>query len=46
MTVALEKSVLHGLANLITVGLPGTQAYSRDLVAGVEGVSFPMKNAS
>lgn len=43
MTVSGEKGVLHGLADLIGLGLPCTQTDGGDLVAGVEGVSLPIE---
>lgn len=43
VTVACQQGVLHSLADLIGLGLPGAQANGGDLVPGVEGVSLPIK---
>lgn len=43
VSVAPQKRVLHGLANLIGLGLPGTKTNSRDLGPSVEGESLPVK---
>lgn len=41
VTVALQQGVLDRLADLIGLGLPGSQADGGDLVTGVEGVGLP-----
>lgn len=41
VTVAGEKGIPHGHANLIGLGLPCAQTDGGDLVAGVEGVGLP-----
>lgn len=44
MAIALEQGVLHSLANLIWLGLPGTQTDGGNLVAGIKGEDFPMRH--
>lgn len=41
VAVTLQQGVLDGLANLIGLGLPGSQTDGGDLVTGVEGVRLP-----
>lgn len=41
MAIASKQSSFHGVANLVGLGLPGSQANGRDLVARVEGISLP-----
>jgi hypothetical protein len=43
VTVSGEEGVLHGLADLIGLGLPCAQTNGGDLVAGVEGVGLPIE---
>lgn len=41
VAVALQKSILDGLTDLVGLGLPGTETNGRDLVPGVQGVGLP-----
>lgn len=43
MTVSPQQSILNGFADLVGLGLPGTEANGGDFSASVEGVGFPMK---
>ena len=43
VAVATQESVLNGLADLIGLGLPGTQTNGRDFGARVEGVGLPIR---
>lgn len=42
VAVALQQGDLDGLADLIGLGLPSTQANGGDLVAGVESIGLPV----
>ena len=44
VAVAPQQSVLDGLADLIGLGLPGTQTNGRDFGARVEGVGLPIRD--
>lgn len=44
VAVAPQQSVLNGLADLIGLGLPGTQTNSRDFGTCVEGVGLPIRD--
>lgn len=44
MTVSLGQRSLHGLLDLVGLGLPGTQTNGGDLRAGVEGESQPVQD--
>lgn len=43
VTVSLGQGNLHGLLDLVGLGLPGTQTDGRNLGAGVEGESPPVQ---
>lgn len=43
VTVALLQGDLDSLADLVWLGLPGTETNGGDLVAGVEGVELPVE---
>ena len=42
MAVALQESILDGLAHFVGLGLPGSQTNGGDLGPGVQGVCLPV----